>query len=396
MVFQSYALFPHLSIHENVAYGLRVRRVPRGEIAEKVRAILELVGLEGAGNRKPGELSGGQQQRVALARALVYDPRLLLLDEPLSNLDAKLRVYMREEIRRIQQQAGVTTIYVTHDQEEALSISDRIAVMHAGQVSQVGTPDEIYQEPASVRVADFIGQANFLPCRVSRAGSSVTLRFSSGDEIASHDATAARRLRPRRRGALRAARARTHPSPGQRGTPCAAGSWPSSTSGPRSGTSSRCPGSPVGPAVPGRRGPADRRREGGRCRVPLLRRGTARACSPPTSSTSSRRCRRMVEAAHRVDPAGGAGPVPAHPGAVHRLSPVARGPEQLPARKASRSRSPTSRWRTSASSSARRCTGARCGTPWWWASRPCSSRACSASPWPGSSRARACRRRRCS
>jgi ABC-type Fe3+/spermidine/putrescine transport system ATPase subunit len=188
MVFQSYALFPHLSIHENVAYGLRVRRVPRSAIGEKVRAILQLVGLEGAGNRKPGELSGGQQQRVALARALVYDPRLLLLDEPLSNLDAKLRIYMREEIRRIQQQAGVTTIYVTHDQEEALSISDRLAVMHAGKVSQVGSPDEIYQEPASIRVADFIGQANFLPCRISRAGPSVNLRFASGDEITAHDA----------------------------------------------------------------------------------------------------------------------------------------------------------------------------------------------------------------
>jgi iron(III) transport system ATP-binding protein len=188
MVFQSYALFPHLSIHENIAYGLRVRRVPRAAVSEKVRAILQLVGLEGAGNRKPGELSGGQQQRVALARALVYDPRLLLLDEPLSNLDAKLRVYMREEIRRIQQQAGVTTIYVTHDQEEALSISDRLAVMHAGTVSQVGTPDEIYQDPASIRVADFIGQANFLTCRVSRTGSSVTLRFPSGDEITAHDA----------------------------------------------------------------------------------------------------------------------------------------------------------------------------------------------------------------
>ncbi|MCX7028538.1 MAG: ABC transporter ATP-binding protein, partial [Spirochaetes bacterium] len=183
MVFQSYALFPHLSIHENVAYGLKVRRLPRAEIREKVRAILQLVGLEGAGNRKPGELSGGQQQRVALARALVYDPRLLLLDEPLSNLDAKLRVYMREEIRRIQQQAGVTTIYVTHDQEEALSISDRLAVMHAGRVSQVGTPDEIYQEPTNVRVADFIGQANFLPCRVARDAGAIRLSFASGDDV---------------------------------------------------------------------------------------------------------------------------------------------------------------------------------------------------------------------
>jgi iron(III) transport system ATP-binding protein len=188
MVFQSYALFPHLSITENVAYGLRVRRVPHAEIRKKVHSILQLVGLEGAGHRKPGELSGGQQQRVALARALVYDPRLLLLDEPLSNLDAKLRVYMREEIRRIQQQAGVTTLYVTHDQEEALSISDRLAVMHAGTVSQVGTPDEIYQEPANVRVADFIGQANFLTCRVSREGPSVTMRFPSGDGITARDA----------------------------------------------------------------------------------------------------------------------------------------------------------------------------------------------------------------
>jgi iron(III) transport system ATP-binding protein len=190
MVFQSYALFPHLSIHENVAYGLRVRRVPRGNAAERVRSILHLVGLEGVGNRKPGELSGGQQQRVALARALVYEPRLLLLDEPLSNLDAKLRVYMREEIRRIQQQAGVTTLYVTHDQEEALSISDRLAVMHAGTVSQVGTPDEIYQEPASVRVADFIGRANFLPCRVQRGGSLLALRLPSGDEVTTNAAPA--------------------------------------------------------------------------------------------------------------------------------------------------------------------------------------------------------------
>ncbi len=182
MVFQSYALFPHLSIFENVAYGLRIRKLSRREIEDRVNRIIALVGLEATQKRKPSELSGGQQQRIALARALVYDPQLLLLDEPLSNLDAKLRVYMREEIRRIQQQAKVTTIYVTHDQEEALSISDRIAVMHAGKVSQVGSPDEIYENPHSIRVADFIGQANFLTCTVQRDADSV-LSFRSGEQI---------------------------------------------------------------------------------------------------------------------------------------------------------------------------------------------------------------------
>ena len=182
MVFQSYALFPHMSIFENVAYGLRIRKTPKKDIKERVDRIIQLVGLEATQKRKPSELSGGQQQRIALARALVYDPELLLLDEPLSNLDAKLRVYMREEIRRIQQQARVTTIYVTHDQEEALSISDRIAVMHDGKVSHVGLPDEIYENPNSIRVADFIGQANFLDCAVKNNGATV-LTFPSGEEI---------------------------------------------------------------------------------------------------------------------------------------------------------------------------------------------------------------------
>jgi iron(III) transport system ATP-binding protein len=182
MVFQSYALFPHLSIFENVAYGLRIRKLSRREIEERVNRIIALVGLEATQKRKPSELSGGQQQRIALARALVYDPQLLLLDEPLSNLDAKLRVYMREEIRRIQQQAKVTTIYVTHDQEEALSISDRIAVMHAGKVSQIGSPDEIYENPDSIRVADFIGQANFLACAVQGDGNPL-LSFRSAEKI---------------------------------------------------------------------------------------------------------------------------------------------------------------------------------------------------------------------
>jgi ABC-type Fe3+/spermidine/putrescine transport system ATPase subunit len=181
-VFQSYALFPHMSIFENVAYGLRIRKLSRREIEDRVNRIIQLVGLEATQKRKPSELSGGQQQRIALARALVYDPQLLLLDEPLSNLDAKLRVYMREEIRRIQQQAKVTTIYVTHDQEEALSISDRIAVMHAGKVSQIGSPDEIYENPISIRVADFIGQANFLACTVRGDGNPL-LSFRSNETI---------------------------------------------------------------------------------------------------------------------------------------------------------------------------------------------------------------------
>ena len=159
------------------------------------------MGLEATQKRKPSELSGGQQQRIALARALVYDPQLLLLDEPLSNLDAKLRVYMREEIRRIQQQASVTTIYVTHDQEEALSISDRIAVMHAGQVSQVGSPDEIYENPGSIRVADFIGQANFLDCVVRRDGTPV-LTFGSNEEISLSDSSGSIRQFREREGIL--------------------------------------------------------------------------------------------------------------------------------------------------------------------------------------------------
>ncbi len=166
MVFQSYALFPHMSVFENVAYGLRVRRLARVEVARRVEEALELVGLAGTRARRPAQLSGGQQQRVALARALVYHPKLLLLDEPLSNLDAKLRVYMRGEVKRIQRQAGTCAVYVTHDQEEALSISDRIAVMAAGRIEQVGTPSEIYERPTSTFVADFVGKANFLECTV--------------------------------------------------------------------------------------------------------------------------------------------------------------------------------------------------------------------------------------
>ena len=166
MVFQSYALFPHMNIFDNVAYGLKLRHVPKAEIRTKVFDMLKLVGLEGMENRFTNQLSGGQQQRVALARALIVEPGVLLFDEPLSNLDAKLRVYMRTEIRRIQQQFGITAVYVTHDQSEAMSISDQIIIMNKGVISQMGTPQEIYYSPASEFVADFIGEANFLNVQV--------------------------------------------------------------------------------------------------------------------------------------------------------------------------------------------------------------------------------------
>ncbi len=166
MVFQNYALWPHMTVFENVAYGLKIRGLPPPVIIKKVKEALELVGLRGKENRYPTQLSGGEQQRVALARALVIEPKVLLLDEPLSNLDAKLRLRMRGEIRRLQKRLGITTIYVTHDQEEALSISDRIAVMNQGRILQIGTPLEVYENPKELFVADFIGITNFLPCKV--------------------------------------------------------------------------------------------------------------------------------------------------------------------------------------------------------------------------------------
>jgi len=161
MVFQTYALWPHMSVYENVAYGLKLRKLPKKQVDRRVKEALSLVGLSGVEGRWPSELSGGQQQRVALARALVIEPQVLLLDEPLSNLDAKLRVQTRTEIRRLQKRLGITTIYVTHDQEEALSISDRIAVMNKGRVQQVGSPREVYESPANFFVTDFIGVVNF-------------------------------------------------------------------------------------------------------------------------------------------------------------------------------------------------------------------------------------------
>ena len=165
IVFQSYALFPNLSVADNVAYGLVNRKTPRAEIRQRVTELVKLVGLPGSENKFPGQLSGGQQQRIALARALATSPGLLLLGEPLSALDALERIRLRQEIRALQQKLGVTTIMVTHDQEEALSVADRIVVMNHGVIEQVGTPMEVYREPATPFVADFVGKVNVLPAR---------------------------------------------------------------------------------------------------------------------------------------------------------------------------------------------------------------------------------------
>jgi len=170
MVFQSYALWPHLNVERNIAFGLEERRLPKPEIRRRVVEALESVHLAGLGERSIDQLSGGQQQRVALARALVVKPKCLLLDEPLSNLDAKLRVEMRHEIRRIVKENGLTAIYVTHDQEEALSMADRLAVMEKGAIAQIGTPEEIYRHPWNAHVAGFIGETNFLVGKVVEAG----------------------------------------------------------------------------------------------------------------------------------------------------------------------------------------------------------------------------------
>src|SRR5574344_2878128 len=167
MVFQSYALLPHYNVFDNVAYGLNIRKLPKEEIRKKVLAMIELVELTGLEGRMTNQISGGQQQRVALARALVIEPSVLLFDEPLSNLDAKLRVTMRTEIRKIQQKVGITAVYVTHYQAEAMSISDKIIIMNKGKIAQLGTPQEIYYQPKSEFVADFIGEVNFLEGKVT-------------------------------------------------------------------------------------------------------------------------------------------------------------------------------------------------------------------------------------
>jgi iron(III) transport system ATP-binding protein len=182
LVFQSYALFPHMTVYDNIAYGLKIRRLPRNEIWARVNKIMHLVGLQGLEKRYPHQLSGGQQQRVALARALVVEPYVLLLDEPLSNLDAKLRIAVRTEIRRLQRAMNITIVYVTHDQEEALSISDFIALMHQGHIVQFGTPYDLYCAPASQFVADFIGGSNFISGSVTRC-TEKECEFSIGKQI---------------------------------------------------------------------------------------------------------------------------------------------------------------------------------------------------------------------
>jgi spermidine/putrescine transport system ATP-binding protein len=181
MVFQQYALFPHMSIYDNVAFGLKVKGVPRAEHQGRIDEILEVVALQGFERRKPRQLSGGQQQRVALARALVNRPAALLLDEPLGALDVKLRKHMQRELKRIQSELGTTFVYVTHDQEEALAMSDRIAVMHAGRVEQIGAPREIYERPESAFVADFIGSLNTIEVRVDEmVGGFALMRVGEG------------------------------------------------------------------------------------------------------------------------------------------------------------------------------------------------------------------------
>jgi iron(III) transport system ATP-binding protein len=191
MVFQNYALWPHMTVSGNVSYGLKLRKISRTEIAARVEAVLEKVKLGGLGDRYPGQLSGGQQQRVALARALVLNPQILLLDEPLSNLDAKIRVQVRAEIRKLQKELGITTIYVTHDQEEALTLSDRIAVFNQGRIFQVGPPKALYERPANRFVADFIGINNLVDGKVlSVDGTQRSLRAETafGEIGAIHDA----------------------------------------------------------------------------------------------------------------------------------------------------------------------------------------------------------------
>ena len=190
MVFQSYAIFPHLNVFENTAYGLHVKHAPKEEVARQVAEVLELVQLTGYEQRAPNQLSGGQQQRVALARALVMRPKVLLMDEPLSNLDAKLREQMRTEIRRIQKAIGITSVYVTHDQIEAMTLSDRIVVMNQGVIEQVGPPPQIYRRPATHFVADFIGRANFIEGKVieRQNGSLIVEAFGKALNVIKTDA----------------------------------------------------------------------------------------------------------------------------------------------------------------------------------------------------------------
>ncbi|KPJ75256.1 MAG: hypothetical protein AMJ54_15490 [Deltaproteobacteria bacterium SG8_13] len=189
MVFQNYAVWPHMKVFNNIVYGLKLQKVPRQSIREKAQKVLELVGLEGLEDRYPAQLSGGQQQRVALARALVTNPKVLLLDEPLSNLDAKLREELRFEIKSLVRRMGITSVYVTHDQAEAMVISDRIAVMDSGNVVQIGTPENIYEKPANKFVADFIGTTNFIPGEIIRVAAdthTAVMRTEFNEELHCH------------------------------------------------------------------------------------------------------------------------------------------------------------------------------------------------------------------
>lgn len=204
MVFQNYAIFPHLTVRQNVEYGLKLRKLPRGELKEKVDEILKVTRIEEYQARLPERLSGGQQQRVALARAIVIHPDVLLMDEPLSNLDAKLRIEMRSAIRDIQKKVGITTVYVTHDQEEALAVSDRIAVMRDGVIQQVGKPEQIYTRPLNAFVATFIGHSNLLTGKVTKEsgqtflhlGSDVKLPIDNLNDHATHDMKVIAAVRP--------------------------------------------------------------------------------------------------------------------------------------------------------------------------------------------------------
>lgn len=186
MVFQNYALFPHLSVAKNIAFGLEMKKLPKAEIDERVAQALDMVKLGQHAKKLPGQLSGGQQQRVAIARVIALRPRLVLMDEPLSNLDAKLRLDMRSEIRRLHESLGFTTIYVTHDQEEALSMADRLVVLRDGRVQQVGTPEELYEQPANWHVADFMGYRNLVPVQVvedAKQGDRVQFRATMGNGL---------------------------------------------------------------------------------------------------------------------------------------------------------------------------------------------------------------------
>ena len=185
-VFQNYALFPHMNVADNIGYGLKIRKAPKAEIKKKVKEMLELVQLEGYEKRKPSELSGGQKQRVAIARALANNPRVLLLDEPLGALDLQLRRTMQLELKRLQKKLGITFIYITHDQEEAINMSDRIVVMNQGQFEQIGTPDEIYNHPKTSYVAAFVGNANILKGTVAEKNGN-HIKVKLGDEVASID-----------------------------------------------------------------------------------------------------------------------------------------------------------------------------------------------------------------